>query len=72
MIWPADVEQELVPGSGTAGLLLAAPRHVPADAGELPHRFGSNVIMSNLFNNNRADRFAPPEAVAPGDTIGHD
>jgi hypothetical protein len=49
-----------------------ASPHDAADARELPPRSGSNVIVSNLFGDNRADRYVSPEAVAPDDTVGHD
>jgi len=46
--------------------------HDAADARELPHRSGLNVIVSNLFGDNRANRLVSPEAVASDDTVGHD
>ena len=67
----ADELPGLAAGSGSSSLLEASP-YDAADARELPHRSGSNVIVSNLFGNNRADRLVSPEAVAPDDTVGHD
>src|ERR1700745_1042906 len=44
MIWAADVELELVGGSGTTGLVLVALPYVSANAEEVPHCFGSNFM----------------------------
>jgi hypothetical protein len=70
MIWRAGPSLECVANFGSIAW-MASP-HVSANAGSLPLECESNFIMSNLLKNDRADRFASPEAVAPDDTIGHD
>ena len=71
-IRPAEVSPGLAAGSGSGSSMARVSPYDAADARELPHRSGSNVIVSNLFSDNRADRYVSPEAVAPDDTVGHD
>ena len=72
MILPADVALEFVAGSRSIDFEPVGSPHVSADAEELPHAIRVEYHVSNLFDNNRADRCASPEAVASDDTIGHD
>jgi len=56
IIRPADVSSGLVGGSGSSSSMPEASLYDAADARELPHCSGSNVIVSNLFSDNRANR----------------
>jgi hypothetical protein len=71
-IRPTDVSLALASALALISSMPGVSPYDVADARELPHRTGSNVIVSNLCGDNRANRLVSPEAVAPGDTVGHD
>jgi hypothetical protein len=56
IIRPADVSLGLAAASASISSMPGASPYDAADAREFPHRSGSNVIVSNFFRDNRADR----------------